>query len=109
MPRVRALWRCNPMPPRRGAMRETMSEAAHQRDSNVAKASERNPLNLLILGGILLIAAIAIGTSFTIVTFRQRALLNSERELQNTVLLLARHFDRELDNFDGIQRDFVRR
>src|ERR1700742_1250183 len=109
MPRVRALWRCNPMPPRRGAMRETMSEAAHHRDSDVAKSRERNPVNLLILGGILLIAAIAIGTSFTIISFRQRALLNSERELQNTVLLLARHFDRELENLDAIQRDFVRR
>ena len=55
---------------------------------------------MLILGGILLIAAIAIGTSFTIVSFRQRALLNSERELQNTVLLLTRHFDRELGYFE---------
>src|ERR1700761_8488227 len=109
MPRVRALWRCNPMPPRRGAMRETMSEAAHHRDSDVAKYGERNPLNLLILGGILLIAAIAIGTSFTIVNFRQRALLNSERELQNTVLLLTRHFDRELGYGDSILQDLVQR
>ena len=69
----------------------------------------RNPLNLLILGGVLLIAAIAIGTSFTIVSFRQRALLNSERELQNTVLLLTRHFDRELSNLDAVQRDLIRR
>src|ERR1700743_2314759 len=90
-------------------MQETISEAIHHRDSGAAKGSQRNPLNLLILGGILLIAAIAIGTSFTIISFRQRALLNSERELQNTVLLLARHFDRELENLDAIQRDFVRR
>src|ERR1700753_1954010 len=109
MPRVRALWRCNPMPPRRGAMRETMSEAAHHRDSDVAKSGERNPLNLLILGGILLIAAIAVGTSFTIVNFRQRAMLNSERELQNTVLLLTRHFDREIGYVDSVQRDLIQR
>ena len=90
-------------------MQETISEAAHHRESDAAKANGRNPLNLLILGGILLIAAIAVGTSFTIVTFRQRALANSERELQNTVLLLSRHFDRELDNLDSLERDLIQR
>src|ERR1700727_974058 len=97
------------MPPRRGAMQETISEAAHHRDSDAATADGRNPLNLLILGGILLIAAIAIGTSFTIINFRQRAMLNSERELQNTVLLLTRHFDRELGYVDSVQRDLIQR
>ena len=90
-------------------MLEKISAAVSDRDLGSETVSQRNPLNLLILGGILLIAAIAIGTSFTIISFRQRALLNSERELQNTVLLLARHFDRELENLDAIQRDFVRR
>src|SRR5665213_281731 len=98
-----------PCPPRRGAMLQKISEAVRSRYNGPETVNHRNPLNLLILGGILLIAAIAIGTSFTIVSFRQRTLLNSERELQNTVLLLARHFDRELDNLDAIQRDFVRR
>ena len=90
-------------------MQETISEAAHHRDSDAATANGRNPLNLLILGGILLIAAIAIGTSFTIINFRQRAMLNSERELQNTVLLLTRHFDRELGYVDTVQRDLIQR
>ncbi len=35
--------------------------------------------------------------------------MNSGRELQNTVLLLSRHFDRELDNFDAVQRDLIQR
>ena len=90
-------------------MRDNISEAANNRYEESVTAGHRNPLNFLIVGGILLIAAIAVGTSFTVVSFRQRALLNSERELKNTVLLLSRHFDRELDNFDAIQRDFVRR
>ena len=90
-------------------MLEKISAAVSDRDLGSETVSQRNPLNLLILGGILLIAAIAIGTSFTIISFRQRALLNSERELQNTVLLLARHFDRELGNYDAIQRNFVTR
>ena len=79
------------------------------RSSEAAGADRRDPLNLLILGGILLIAAIAIGTSLTIFNFRQRALPNSARELQNTVLLLARHFDRDLGNFDAVQKDLMRR
>ena len=90
-------------------MLQKISEAAKSRNNGAATVNQRDPLNLLIVGGVLLIAAIVIGTSFTIVSFRQRALLNSERELQNTVLLLARHFDRELGNHDAIQKDFVRR
>ena len=70
---------------------------------------QRNPLNWLILGGVLLIASIVIGTAFTIVSFRQRALENSERELENTVLLLVRHFDRELNNFEMVQKALVGR
>jgi diguanylate cyclase (GGDEF)-like protein/PAS domain S-box-containing protein len=91
------------------AMLQKISEAANSRFAGAATVNERNPLNLLIIGGVLLITAIVIITSFAIVSFRQRALLNSERELQNTVLLLARHFDRELGNHDAFQRDFVQR
>jgi diguanylate cyclase (GGDEF)-like protein len=69
----------------------------------------RNPLNWLILGGVLLIATIIAGTAFTVLNFRERALNNSERELENTVLLLARHFDRELHDFEAIQSDVVGR
>jgi diguanylate cyclase (GGDEF)-like protein len=82
--------------------------AINTRDSDPATSGQRNPLNLLILGGILLIVAIAVGTVFTIISFRQRALMNSERELQNTVLLLARHFDRELTDFEAIQNELIR-
>ena len=69
----------------------------------------RNPLNWLILVGVLLIASIVIGTAFTVISFRQRTLDNSARELENTVSLLARHFDRELNNFEAIQKELVRR
>jgi diguanylate cyclase (GGDEF)-like protein len=74
-----------------------------------AAFDRRNPLNWLIVGGILLIASIAIGTAVTVMSFRQRALDNSGRELENVVLLLARHFDREFQNFEAVQRDIVRR
>ncbi|HEY3891619.1 MAG TPA: EAL domain-containing protein [Bradyrhizobium sp.] len=79
------------------------------RSSGAAGADRRDPLNQLILVGIVLIAAIAIGTAFAIYSFRQRALANSERELENTVLLLARHFSRDLSNFETVQRDLIQR
>jgi diguanylate cyclase (GGDEF)-like protein len=69
----------------------------------------RNPLNWLIVVGVLLIASLVVGTAITVSNFRERALNNSERELENTVLLLARHFDRQFHDFEAVQRDVVRR
>src|ERR1700733_14676366 len=66
-----------------------------------------NPIRWLVLGGALLIAAISIGTTIMVGNFRERALNSSERELENTVLLLARHFDQELEDFTVIQKDVV--
>jgi diguanylate cyclase (GGDEF)-like protein len=79
------------------------------RISIVSSFDRRNPLIWLTLGGVLLIAAIVAGTTLAVLNFRERALKNSERELENTVLLLTRHFDRELHDFEGIQRDVARR
>ena len=56
---------------------------------------------------MLLIAAIAIGATVMAGNFRERALRNSERELENTVLLLARHFDQQLGDFEVIQKDLI--
>jgi diguanylate cyclase (GGDEF)-like protein len=78
-------------------------------DVNRDRSASANPLNWLILVGILLIASIVIGTAITISSFRQRALNKSERELENTVLLLARHFDEKLEDFEAVQKDLVRR
>ena len=64
-------------------MHVNTAAAISTRDSDPATSGWRNPLNLLILGGILLIAAIAVGTVVTIVSFRQRALVNSERVAAN--------------------------
>src|SRR5438477_10041248 len=65
------------------------------------------PIRWLILGGILLIAAIAIGATVMAGNFRERALRNSARELENTVLLLARHFDQQLADFEVVQKDLI--
>jgi diguanylate cyclase (GGDEF)-like protein len=58
----------------------------------------RNPIRWLIVCGILLIAAIAVGTAMMVLNFRDHALESSKRELENTVVLLARHFDQQLDD-----------
>ncbi|WFU85022.1 EAL domain-containing protein [Bradyrhizobium sp. CIAT3101] len=65
------------------------------------------PIRWLVVGGTLLIAAIAVGAVLMAQNFRERALRNSGRELENTVLLLAHHFDQQLQDFAVIQKDFV--
>jgi diguanylate cyclase (GGDEF)-like protein/PAS domain S-box-containing protein len=67
----------------------------------------RDPIRWLIICGIFLIAAIAAGTAIMISNTRDRALESTERELENTVLLLARHFDQQLDDFVSVQNDLI--
>jgi diguanylate cyclase (GGDEF)-like protein/PAS domain S-box-containing protein len=65
------------------------------------------PIRWLVIGGFLLIAAITLGTTIVGGNFRERALTSAERQLENNVLLMARHFDQQLEDFMGIQRDVV--
>ncbi|MBR1127900.1 bifunctional diguanylate cyclase/phosphodiesterase [Bradyrhizobium iriomotense] len=65
------------------------------------------PIRWLVVGGTLLIAAIAVGATLMAQNFRERTLRNSGRELENTVLMLAHHFDQQLQDFAVIQKDFV--
>ncbi len=65
------------------------------------------PIRWLVLGGVLLIAAIAVGATIMAGNFRERALHNAARELENTVLLLARHFDQQLEDFEVVQKDLI--
>ncbi|WP_420964165.1 bifunctional diguanylate cyclase/phosphodiesterase [Bradyrhizobium sp. B120] len=74
---------------------------------NVTSVVGSGPIRWLILGGAVLMAAIAIGATLMAENFRERALHNSERELENTVLLLARHFDQQLDDLEVVQRDLI--
>jgi len=75
----------------------------------VRHSTGANPIHWLILGGVFLIAAITIGTTIMAGNFRERALNSSKRELENTVLLLVRHFDQQFADFTVIQKDVVRR
>ncbi len=67
----------------------------------------RGPVLWLILSGVLLVAAIAVGTTLMIGQFRERALRNGERELENTVRLLSRHFDQQLGDLEVPLNDLI--
>ena len=67
----------------------------------------RGPVLWLILCGVMLIAAITVGTVAMVGEFRERALGNSERELENTVLLLTRHFDQQFADCQIIADDLI--
>ena len=50
-----------------------------------------------------------LGTMMMVGEFRERALGNSERELENTVLLLTRHFDQQFEDTEVIANDVISR
>ena len=58
----------------------------------------------LIFGGAVIIATIAIGTLVSVGIFRDRAIANSRRELENTVMLLTRHYDQQFGELSRIQK-----
>src|SRR5258708_26924111 len=65
------------------------------------------PIRWWVAGGLFLIRAITIGTTIMAGNFRERALNSSKRELENTVMLLARHFDQQFRDFGVIQQDLA--
>jgi diguanylate cyclase (GGDEF)-like protein/PAS domain S-box-containing protein len=67
------------------------------------------PVRSLILGGGLLIGAILVATAVLVADFRDRALQDSERELKNTVLILAEELDRAFGAVELDQRMVVDR
>src|SRR6266567_5135806 len=50
----------------------------------------------LILSAATLVIAIMLGTGYFAMQYRERALEVAERELNNSALLLSRHFDQQL-------------
>ncbi|WP_257167986.1 EAL domain-containing protein [Bradyrhizobium sp. SRS-191] len=69
----------------------------------------RGPVPWLIACGALLIAAIVIGTIVTANDFRARTIANNERELENTVLLLSRHFGQQFEDAETAVSHAIRR
>lgn len=65
------------------------------------------PLTALIVGGFVLMAATAIGTALTVERFRQTAIDGGRDGLESAVRLLARHFDREFEDFSVLQKSII--
>ncbi|WFU43577.1 EAL domain-containing protein [Bradyrhizobium sp. CB82] len=65
------------------------------------------PLTWLIVGGFVLMAATAIGTALTVERFRENAIESGRDSLESAVLLLARHFDREFEDFSVLQTSII--
>jgi diguanylate cyclase (GGDEF)-like protein len=84
-----------------GRLREAKADMSGITD--LETGTRRNPIQWLIFCGVVLIAAIVVGITMMVGNFRDRALGSGERELENTVLLLARHFDRQLEDFEAVQ------
>ena len=100
------------VPGRRGkcAICFTTCRASRSRTAAIGRhlaATIRGPVLWLTLCGGLLVAAIFVGTIMMAGEFRERALVNSERELENTVLLLTRHFDQQFEDSDTIAADVI--
>jgi len=72
---------------------------------DIKSSSRGGPIRGLLIGGLFLITAIVVGTTIVAGVFRERALNDAKRELENTVLLLARHFDQQFRDLGAIQQD----
>ncbi len=69
--------------------------------------TRRGPVLWLTLCGVLLVAGIFGVTAMAVGEFRERTLANRERELENTVQLIARHFDQQFEDSDVVAADLI--
>src|SRR6185369_2346391 len=61
----------------------------------------------LIISAAGLVMAIMLGTGYFALQFRERTLEVAERELNNSALLLSRHFDQQLGDLQHVHDDVV--
>ena len=68
------------------------------------KISRRGPILALSLGGVVLIAAIAVATAISVFASRDRAISSARRELESNAHLVARHYEHLLGDFAAMMR-----
>ena len=74
---------------------------------DIIDSSRSDPTRWLVLGGLVLIVAIILGTAIMAETSRQRTLDDATRQLDHTALLLARHVDQQFKDLGAIQQDLA--
>jgi diguanylate cyclase (GGDEF)-like protein len=67
------------------------------------------PILLLVLGCILVAGAVTVTTILLLSSLRDRAIADSERELQNTALVLAAQTDRAFQGVDLVESSVIER
>ena len=65
------------------------------------------PVRLIVIGGLLLIAAIISATGFLLFDLRDRALDDAGRELRNLALVLAEQTSRTFQAVDLVESNFI--
>lgn len=70
-------------------------------------AMRRGPVLWLTLSGAFLVAGIFAVTAMTVGDFREKTLANRERELENTVQLIAQHFDQQFEDSEVVAADLI--
>src|SRR5215467_1715354 len=88
-------------------IRDRISHATATTLRRLAAARGRDPIAWLVGCGCVLVAAIVLGTVIISGEFRERAIANNERELQNAVRLLTRHFDQQFEDTEIIAADII--
>ncbi|SFJ14266.1 EAL domain-containing protein [Bradyrhizobium sp. Gha] len=91
----------------RNVFSETAARLWQAAKSSWDAALRRGPVLWLTLSGVLLVAGIFAATAMAVGDFRERALVNNERELENTVLLLTRHFDQQFEDSESVAADLI--
>ena len=67
------------------------------------------PVFWVLFFGAILIAAVAAGTGLVVDRSRDKAIQISRNELESLALLLARHFDRQVRDFEAVQESVARK
>jgi hypothetical protein len=84
--------------------------SAHGRPFRIGAmfAARLGAVQWLVLCAAALVMAIALGTGYLVLQFRERALEVAERELNNSALLLSRHFDQQLSDLQRVSSAICR-
>jgi diguanylate cyclase (GGDEF)-like protein len=82
---------------------------AHRRRGDAAGLSGRTVVRWVVGSGLALILGVVGAVGWTVNQHREHVLASAERELANTVLLLARHFEQKISQIRDDERDFIAR
>ena len=91
--------------------RTAPGKVTHATDNSATPETVRRsrPVRLIILCGVLLTVAIAVGTGIMLSNLRNRALSENEREIQNITLVLAKQMERDFDAVESVQTSVIER